>query len=369
VKTTIESRPRARRATVLLAAVAALAGAGIAAQPASAAPRMEVAIQDDAVFLHPQFPYSITKGYQQAKALGTKWVRFNILWADYKASCKKNGNSRCFQPWDDAVDTARRNGVSVQMTIAGTPQYEPDGDKWLSYNRPKAARYKIFVTLVAKHFKGRVFRYSLWDEPNLPRWITPRSQAPKIYRALVLAGYSAIKRVDRRAAVLIGEFTSANDPLAFMEQMGRGIKADGLAYHPFEFFVEPGKRIIRTRPRRVSGFIGINSTPWIQSTLRTLARQKRISTPRGGALPLHYTEFGYQTEGRYRISQAKRKVWALKAMRLVARFKVKQMLWYQLVHNPNSFGDVWDSGLVSMAGVPDATYTNLQRNRRSYAGF
>jgi hypothetical protein len=366
VKTTIATRPRARRATVLVAAVAALAGAGIAAQPASA--RMDVAIQDDSVFLHPTFTYSITKAYEQSKALGVKWIRFNILWADYKASCKRNGNSRCFLAWDNAVNNARANGVQVQMTVAGTPQYEPRGDKALSYNRPSPARYKAFVTLVAKHFKGKVFRYSLWDEPNLPRWITPHSQAPKIYRALVLAAYPAIKKVDRRATVLIGEFTSANDPITFMYQMGKGIKADGLAYHPFEFFVEPGKNIIRSRPRRL-GFIGINSTPWIQSTLRALARQRRISTPRGGTLPLHYTEFGYQTLGRYRMPQAKRKVWALKAMRLAARFKVREMLWYQLVHNSNSFGDVWDSGLISMQGVPDVTYTNLRQNRRSYAGF
>ena len=366
--TIIATRPRARRATALLAAVAALAGAGIAAQPASA--RMEVAIQDDSVFLNGGFPsYGFTKGYQQAKALGVKWVRLNILWADYKGACRAYGNAHCFLPWDVAVNNARANGVNVQMTIAGTPQYEPHGDRWLSFNRPSPSRYRTFVTLVAKHFKGKVFRYSLWDEPNLPRWITPQSQAPRIYRALVLAAYPAIKRVDRRATVLIGEFTSANNPLAFLQRMGKGIKADGLAYHPFEFFVEPGRQIIRSRPRRVSGFIGINSTPWIQSTLRTLARQRRIRTPGGGTLPLHYTEFGYQTAGRYRMSQAKRKVWALKAMRLVARFKVREMLWYQLVHNSNSFGDVWDSGLVGMNGVPDATYTNLQRNRRSYAGF
>jgi len=81
------------------------------------------------------------------------------------------------------------------------------------------------------------------------------------------------------------------------------------------------------------------------------------------------TEFGYQSAGRYKMTQAKRRVWALKAMQLVARFKVKEMLWYQLVHNPNTFGDIWDSGLVSMKGVPDLTYLNLQRNRRSYAGF
>jgi hypothetical protein len=359
----------ALRRSFVAAVVACTAGAaGVAAQPAAAA-RMEVAIQDDAVFMNATFPYSITRAYVQAKALGVKWLRLNVLWADYKASCSQNGNSRCFAPWDGAVNNARANGVKVQITIAGTPQYEPEGDKALSYNRPSPSRYKAFVTLVAKHFKGRVFRYSLWDEPNLPRWITPHNQAPKIYRSLVLAAYPAIKRVDRRAAVLIGEFTSANNPLAFLQKMGRGIKADGLAYHPFEFFVEPGRKIIRRAPRRVSGFIGINSTPWIQATLRTLARRRRISTPRGGALPLHYTEFGYQSEGRYKLSESTRSVWALKAMRLVARFKVKEMLWYQLVHNPNSFGDVWDSGLIFQNGIADPTYLNLLRNRRSYAGF
>src|SRR5262249_36014748 len=150
--------------------------------------------------------------------------------------------------------------------------------------------------------------------------------------------------------------------------MGSGIKADGLAYHPFEFFNVPGSTINYSRPRRIS-FIGINSTPWIQSTLRQLARQRRLRTPSGGPLPLYYTEFGYQSAGRYKMPETKRKVWALKAMQLVARFKVREMLWYQLVHNRNSFGDVWDSGLVSNRGVTDPTYRNLRANRRSYAGF
>ena len=366
MKTIIRSHSAARRATVLLGTLLVLVAAGVAAQPASA--RTAIAIQDDTVFLNGGFrTYNLTKGYSQAKALGVTWVRFNILWGDYKAACRFFGNKNCFSPWDTAVNNALRNGVQPQITIAGTPQYEPHGDKWLGYNRPKASRFRTFVTLVAKHFKGRVFRYSLWDEPNLPRWITPHNKAPSIYRSLVLAGYSAIKAVDRRAAVLIGEFTSANDPITFMQQMGRGIKADGVAYHPFEFFNAPGSRIIRSRPRRIS-FIGINSTPWIQSTLRQLARQHRLRSTGGGTLPLYYTEFGYQSAGRYRIPESKRKIWALKAMQLVARFKVREMLWYQLVHN-RSFGDVWDSGLVSNHGVTDATYRNLQRHRRSYAGF
>jgi hypothetical protein len=366
VKTTSQSQI-ARRTIAVLVALAALLVSGAAAQTASA--RTAIAIQDDSVFLNGGFPtYGPTQGYTQAKALGVTWVRFNILWGDYKAACRFYGSSRCFQPWDNAVNTALRNGVRPQITIAGTPQYEPREDKWLSWNRPKASRYRVFATLVAKHFKGRVFRYSLWDEPNLPRWISPASKAPGIYRSLVLAGYSAIKKVDRRAAVLIGEFTSANDPIRFLGRMGSGIRADGVAWHPFEFFTAPGSRIIRSRPRRVS-FIGINSTPWILSTMRQLARQHRIRTKSGGALPLYYTEFGYQTLGRYKMKESRRRVWALKAMQLVARFKVREMLWYQLVHNRQTFGDVWDSGLVSNRGVRDSTYLNLQRHRRSYAGF
>jgi hypothetical protein len=366
VKTNSRCHFAARRTAALLAALIALIVAGAAAQTASA--RTAIAIQDDSVFLNGGFPkYKLAQGYPQAKALGVTWVRFNIIWGDYKASCKKHGNRNCFAPWDAAVNNARQFGVNPQITIAGTPQYEPRADKWLSWNRPPASRFKSFVTLVAKHFKGRVFRYSLWDEPNLPRWITPYQQAPRIYRSLVLAGYSAVKRVDRRAAVLIGEFTSANDPITFLQRMGGGVKADGVAWHPFEFFSAPGSKIIRRRPRRFS-FIGINSTPWIQSTLRQLARQRRIRTPGGGPLPLYYTEFGYQSAGRYRMSESRRKVWALKAMRLVARFKVREMLWYQLVHN-RSFGDVWDSGLVSNRGATDATYRNLRSHRRSYAGF
>jgi len=50
--------------------------------------------------------------------------------------------------------------------------------------------------------------------------------------------------------------------------------------------------------------------------------KRRIRTRAGGALPLYYTEFGYQSAGRYRMSEARRRVWALKAMRLVARFRV-----------------------------------------------
>ena len=321
---------------------------------------MDIGIQDDNVLLYPYGLYDISKAYSQAGKFGATWVRFNVIWGEYARFCRQfKGN--CFKPYDDAVAAARANGFRVQLTITGTPAYEPFHSQYVSYRRPNATRFRIFAARVARRYKGKVFRYSLWNEPNLPRWITPSSDAPRYYTKLVRAAYPAIKRIDRRNQVLMGEFTSANDPLRFMQRMGR-VRADGLAYHPFEFFAKPGAR-------SSYGFIGINSTPLILKTLRALARARLLSTPAGRALPLYYTEFGYQSKGRYRMTESTRRTYLLKAFQVVTRYPaVKEMLQYMLIHPPRSllYGDVWDSALIGRDGKPDPAYTNLVRHRHSF---
>jgi hypothetical protein len=218
-----------------------------------------------------------------------------------------------------------------------------------------------FARTVAQHFRGRVFRYSLWNEPNLGRWISPTRQAPLIYRKLFLAAYPAIKRVDGRDQVLIGELTSSHDPLGFLRKMASGLKADGLAYHPFEFYRRPGAG------GSTRGFVGINSTPQIKRTLRDLARRHRLTTLRGGTLGLYYTEFGYLTKGFYRMSESRRRDWTVRAFRYARQQGVKEMLYYQLVQSPTGTlaGDIWDSGIVRLNGSKLPTYTALSRASRT----
>jgi hypothetical protein len=363
--TASRTRPAVRRTVAVL--VVAVLAAGVATQPAAAkVNKMEIAVQDDNVFLYPYNLFKVDQAYKLAKGFGATWVRFNVIWGEYQDFCRKpQNNGNCFKPYDDAINAARRNGFKVQLTVSGTPEYEPTFDQYISFRRPNATRYRVFITRVAKRYKGKVFRYSVWNEPNLPRWVSPTGSAPSYYAKLVKAAYPALKKIDPRIQVLLGEFTSANNPLRFMGRMGRGIKADGLAYHPFEFLVAPG--------RKSSAFIGINSTPAIQSTLRSLARRKRIRTPSGGALPIYFTEFDYQTAGRYAKytrPESKRAKYALAAFRLVNKYKVKQMLWYQLFHPPQSLlgGDVWDGAMLSLTGHKDRTYTTLTANRRSFGG-
>lgn len=347
----LPSLPRGRLAAIAVIAVTtALALFGFAGR---AEARMQVAVQDDSVFLYHRY-YNVETAYKQASALGARWLRLNVIWGDFK----RYG----FAPIDRAVTEARAHGFSVQFTVAGTPQYDPKGDRSISFNRPSASRYASFIKRVARRYKGKVFRYSIWNEPNLPRWISPTRQAPRYYRNLVLKGYAAVKSVDRRNKVLIGELTSAHNPLSFLRNLAAAgrVRADGLAYHPFQFGVEPGKR------NRTS-FVGISDTRLIQSTLRSL--RSRF----GRTLPLYFTEFGYQGAGGgvYHQSESSRTKWTVEAFQVARRYGVKEMLYYQLVHSPPGTlrGDIWDSGIVNLSGTPTTIFSAMVRSRRSYAGF
>jgi polysaccharide biosynthesis protein PslG len=337
------------RRRLAIAGIALALSAVPAAAPSAAGAAMQIGVQDDPVFLSQAYgpPAGRSTAFARARAFGARWLRINVIWSDYA----RHG----FTQFDSAVNAARAAGFNVQLTITGTPSYDSRGNRRLSWYKPSPTRFKSFVTAVATHFKGRVFRYSLWNEANLGRWLAPTSQAPKLYRKLILAAYPAIKRVDGRDQVLIGELTSSHNPLGFLRRVASGLKADGLAYHPFEPYKRPGSGGSNR------GFVGINSTPAIKAALRDLARRHRLTTLRGGTLPLYYTEFGYLTKGFYRMSESRRRDWTVRAFRYARRQGVKEMLYYQLVQSPNGTlaGDIWDSGIVRLNGSALPTYTAL----------
>ena len=121
---------------------------------------------------------------------------------------------------------------------------------------PDPVKFAAFARTVAAHFKGRVDRYSIWNEPNLSAWLSPSKSAPKLYRSLYSAGYTAIKTVDPKAKVLFGELAPNRDgrtiaPLKFLRDVTCSkanykaarqcapLKADGLALHPYQLTKSP----------------------------------------------------------------------------------------------------------------------------------
>jgi hypothetical protein len=316
----------------------------------------EIAVQDDPTFLLNTGKISRQAGFQRAQQLGATVLRINVIWADWV----RNGPAI----YDAAISEAARHGMAVHLTLTGTPS-GTRGARQLGNNRPSPKLFAAFVTAVSSQFRGRVARYSLWNEPNLRTYLSPQSSAPTIYRNLYRAGYAALKRTDPGAKVLLGELFSGNvrgargrPPLEFLNRMSGNLRADGLAYHPFQYADGPRQRSSR--------YVALASMSSIRSTMRALARRRALRTPSGGPLPIYFTEFGYQITGSYGVRpESRRASWTVEAFRMAKRGGARSMLYYHLVRN---YGRGWDTGIVNRGGSTTQVFNTLVGARRSLIG-
>ncbi|MBE2316172.1 cellulase family glycosylhydrolase [Solirubrobacter sp. CPCC 204708] len=334
---------------------------------ASAAPRMEFAIQDDAVFVDQRW-MARDRALEHARALGTKRIRVNILWARTLVSGAEQrtppaeGAQYDFSKVDALQAAAAAHGIKLQLTVTGPAPAWATKDGKVGANQPDPVKFAAFVRTVAAHFKGRVDRYSVWNEPNLSAWLAPSRTAPQQYRALYKAAYTAIKTVDPRSKVLFGELAPNRDgrtiaPLKFIRAAAprnARLKADGLAHHPYQFTVAP------TRKTGGPEDAPISQLPRLIRTLDQLAKIKGLSTPKGKGLDLYLTEFGYLSAGNRAISQSARATWLRSAYTVVrSNRRVKQMLQYQLVDGTPD--QLWHTAIIDNHGRPMGAYAGLAK--------
>jgi uncharacterized membrane protein YgcG len=266
--------------------------------------------------------------------------------------------------------------MRTQLALAGpAPAYAAGltkGKNPVRVDKPDPQRYADFVRAAAEHFKGRVDRYSIWNEPNYPSWISPQKQSPKLYRALYEAGYQAIKSVDPSAQVLIGETVPyggkklglATPPLQWLrgvacvnaqyKRVGNctPLKADGYAHHPYEFTTAPTAR----------DFPGADNAPIqdlgrLRTALTKLARAKALSTSGGRPLDIYLTESGYFVTGKRKVAAAKRAKWLPQSFQVAAKQpRVREMLQYN-VFVPTT--TTFTTGLFTLAGAALPEYKTL----------
>jgi hypothetical protein len=354
---------------------------------------MEVALQDDAVFVD-QFYYPRDRALDQARELGVTRLRVNLMWKDALAPEQFDARRRPSRPrydfrrYDDLVDAAAARGIRIHFTLASTrtPRFATSKPNVRNY-APNAAAYGQFASAVAGHFRGRVDRYSIWNEPNVYSWLSPNASAGKVYRGLYGAGYKAIKRADPDAKVLIGETSPFSNrkgitpPLRFLRSVlcvdaryrplrGRGrcapLRADGYAHHPYDFEHAPGHRF----PGNDNVTMGTLGR--LTSALDKAARSRALRTPSGGRLDVHLTEYGYFATGARRVpTDQARAQYLVEGFAIAQRNpRVRSNLQYELVHPPvNSSAFWWDSGLVHPDGVPDAAFAALAGWTRGIAAY
>jgi hypothetical protein len=326
----------------------------------------QIGIQDDGAFVSAS-PDVRARALDHARGMGVTYLRITLVWEGFR--------NEGWRPYDRAIDDARARGMSIQLTVTGNPRYTEGGRGFLGFHRPSPGRYANWLGAVARHFKGRVDAYSIWNEPNLNDYLSPqivgrRAVGHEIYARLVQAGYRVVKRADPGAKVLLGEAAPSGHPIRFLERAAGsvpgGLRADGWAHHPYQFVkVAPGYP-----QTRYSG--GISNLGVMRTALRRLAREGKLRTSRGGAVPIYFTEFGYPRPGAYYgiFSEALRASYAVQAFRLAKRGGVKALVWYQLYsHAGRPRRRLWDTGLISPEGRQSLTYRRLSAARHSLVGF
>lgn len=184
----------------------------------------------------------------------------------------------------------------------------------------------------------KVDRFILWNEPNhqgllLPQWKadgrTPAS--PGVYRAMLRAGYAAVKQARRSASVLIGNTSSTGGtrgrgpvpPLEFLRELAcvdaklkprrtaecadfTTIPGDGWAHHPYSQNERPSRV---SKPRTERGDLRIADLGQLADTLDRLVRMGRIAPANRR---IYLTEFGYETKGipgRPRVDERQQARW------------------------------------------------------------
>ena len=346
--------------------VLALACGALLAGPAEAAP-VELGIQDDPVLVrHPASFGGMgadrligwERAYEAMDALGVTAVRINVAWADVAT---RDGFD--WGPLDGAVDRARAGGRRVQLTLTGPAPPWASGNGLKGYFRPDATAFATFAGAAARHFHGRVARYSIWNEPNWHSYLLPRRTAARQYRRIYRLAHAAVKAVDPAIEVLIGELApmsrpeAAISPLRFLRGVTcsdrrwravkrcAGLQADGFAHHPYTLrwrpeFPGPGPDDVTT-----------GSLDRLTSALDALARRRALATPGGRPLALFLTEWGFHGDSR-RIPEPLRSRYVRRGLeRIALHSRVRQVVWYQLAAPPRGGRRrIWDTALLDARG-------------------
>jgi hypothetical protein len=309
---------------------------------------MELATQDDGVTLY-RGNASPTMVYDRMAECGMTWLRLNV----YSSWIARSG----WDALDQTVNEARARGIHVQMSLVGRPRWDaeaghPDGG--VPHVDPSPMNYAIFVDQVVKHFRDRVHRYSIWNEPNYPAFLASAKgrNTADMYHELYKAGSAAVRAAQPKAEILWGEIAGGAGSFAWTKRaLGKGgVQANGFAVHPYQYQLAPDQK-------KEGDFLQFGHLRELKSFLGDTLL---IQTPGHKPCGIYITEFGWFVEGQPRsIPEAQRATWCAQSMRLARNQGVKQFLYYTMMHSPPSAS--WNTGMVQVDGTPDSTFEAFKR--------
>lgn len=175
---------------------------------------------------------------------GVKWARVQTGWN----RCETVGGRYDFGWLDNIVDKLRKVGVEPWFNVGyGNRLYMPDafGDQAvgfvpLYYGDETLLAWKRYLRALALHFRGRVRRWEIWNEPDGPSFWQPHLPDMKEYARLIRESAPEIKAVIPDAGIggCSASFFSGGAFMAFAET-GIGRDLDFFSFH--NYVIQPEK--------------------------------------------------------------------------------------------------------------------------------
>ena len=129
-----------------------------------------------------------------------QWLRVDVPWFFVEPEASGERVPSMVRRANFIVDQARKRGFRIMMTLHGAPDWATEGEG----NRgPPAdlASFARFAGWAARHFRGRVQAWEVWNEPNHPDYW---HGTPADYAALLKAAYPRLKGPNPKAMVVTG---------------------------------------------------------------------------------------------------------------------------------------------------------------------
>lgn len=253
----------------------------------------------------------------ELQGLGVDSIRMTMYWQNVAPSPDARQAPRfdatdpsayAWGAYGQLADEVHARGMRLLLTVSGpVPRWATAGAKDHLTN-PSPGDYKAFMTAVGRRFGSETYAFSVWNEPNLSKFLAPqfdragRAVSPGLYRRLFFAGYDGLHAAGVRARVLAGETAPVGNvitvaPLRFL----RGVlclnasyrpaarcarlPASGWATHPYMRPVFPTAAPPGPDDVTIGG---------LGRLVRALDRAAAAGMVSGG-LPIYATEFGVQS--------------------------------------------------------------------------
>lgn len=292
-------------------------------------------------------PAARERAYAVAHHIGARMLRLHL------------GRDAGFS-WEASVDPfvaeAVRRGFEPYLTLTYRRRYR-DGPDPGFLGVPTPVEFGAWCGEAAARYRGRVFHYGVFNEPNY----FGDGMTPGLYNRLFRACQAAIRVWDPAAKVYYGEIAAdedAPDPCAWVTRSLSPLApttADGIAIHTHQQLTPP--------ELPVPGFCrGIGRLGDWSEMARLWARgSPRLTRPGGAQVPILITEHGYcaphgecpaaldGSGALNRVDDATRADRARRAFVWARRHGVEVFGYYHLVNQPDD-PRRWDTGIVGQDG-------------------